>query len=140
MIEVGIWEVLAGVLATFASGATAWVFSRRQSKVEIEKLQQEVHTMAAQRESEVKSKELEIMDKYREFYNNITDDLGKQLSALKAENETVRSEVNERREITDQMRHEIRSLHVEIAQLRGELKTMKEEFPCVDCPRRSKKK
>ena len=92
--------------------------------------------MAAERTNAVKTAEVQIMERYRELYNNMVDDLGKQLSGLKEDNAEMRKENLHRREMTDNMRREIQSLHVEIAELRKELTSMKEEFPCVDCPRR----
>lgn len=135
-MEIGIWAVAGGVLTTFATAATTWVFSRRQSAVEIDKLMQEVATMAAQRDSEVKSAEVLIMERYRELYNQMVDDLGKQLTLVKAENEATRKEVNERRDISDNMRRELDTLHRELSEVRKELAQMKNDFPCDTCPRR----
>ena len=92
--------------------------------------------MEAQRESDVKSAEVEIMERYRQLYNAMVEDLGKQLTDLKAENEAVRKEVNERRDISDNMRRELDTLHRELSEVRTELAKMKTDFPCSDCPRR----
>jgi uncharacterized protein involved in exopolysaccharide biosynthesis len=139
-MEIGLWGMIGGVATTFATAATTWVFSRRQSQVEIDKLRQEVQTMEAQRESEVKTAEVEIMERHRQLYNSIVDDLGRQLTDLKTENAAVRKEVNERRDITDNMRRELDTVHRELSQVRQELTQMKIDFPCADCPRRVAKK
>jgi chromosome segregation ATPase len=138
-MEIGFWGMFGGVVTTFATAATAAFFTRRQSKVEIEKLQQEVATMAAQRDSEVQNAQVEIMQKYRELYNAMVEDLGRQLTDLKAENQLVRTEVNERRDITDNMRRELDTVHRELSQVRQELAQMKKDFPCAECPRRTRK-
>jgi chromosome segregation ATPase len=139
-MEVGIWGMVGGVVTTFATAATTWAFSRKQSKVEIDKLRQEVETMEAKRESDVKTAEIEIMERYRELYNAMVEDLGKQLSQIKVENELIRKENVERRDLSDSMRREIQSLHIEIDGLRKELTQLKSDFPCADCPRRVKTK
>jgi len=135
-MEVGIWGLIGTVVTTFTTAGATWIFTRRQNKVEIDKLRQEVQTMEAQRESDVKSAEVEIMERYRQLYNAMVEDLGKQLTDLKAENEAVRKEVNERRDISDNMRRELDTLHRELSEVRTELAKMKTDFPCSDCPRR----
>ena len=96
--------------------------------------------MEAKRESDVKTAEIEIMERYRELYNAMVEDLGKQLSQIKVENELIRKENVERRDLSDSMRREIQSLHIEIDGLRKELTQLKSDFPCADCPRRVKTK
>lgn len=136
-MEVGFLGVIGSAVATFAAAGTTWVFSRRQARVELGKLEQEIETMKAQRSSEVKSAEVEIMEKYRELYTAMLSDVSGQLNDLKIENTEIRKENIERRDISDKMRREIQTLHIELEQLRSELKQMKTDFPCVDCPRRS---
>lgn len=136
-MEVGIWGMIGGVATTFATAATTWVFSRRQSSVEISKLQQEVETMRAQRENDVKTSELEIVERHAKLYNALVDDLGRQLLDLKKENATIREENAERLRVSDETRREISLLHHELAQVRAELNQMKIDFPCESCPRRS---
>jgi len=151
-MEVGILGLAGGVLTTFATAATTWFFSRRQAKVELAKLEQEIETMRTQRTADVKSAEVEIMEKYRELYNNLVEDLGKQLHLLKQENTDIRKEVADRRELTDKMIQEMRNVETEAitlrkeivelrndnVQLRAEMAQLKSDFPCVDCPRRSR--
>lgn len=136
-MEVGVLGLAGGAATTFITAWTTWFFSRRQARVELAKLEQEIETMKAQRSSEVKSAEVEIMEKYRELYAKMLDDVGQQLNDLKTENHEIRKENTERRDISDGMRREIQTLHIELESLRAELKQMKTEFPCVDCPRRS---
>jgi predicted nucleic acid-binding Zn-ribbon protein len=150
-MEIGIWGVLGGVITTFATAATAAFFTRRQSKVEIEKLEQEVATMAAQRDSEQKSADFEMVERFNRFQAGLMDSLKKEITDLRSEYDKSRQENLERREYADKLRIEVDQLHRtieynkkqsdrEIALLRKELKTMKDEFPCVDCPRRLARK
>lgn len=136
-MEVGVWGMAGGVVATFATAATTWVFSRKQSRVERGKLEQEIATMKAERESEMKSAEVQIMEQYRELYTKMLSDVGAQLEHLKKENSDIRKENTERRDISDNMRREIQALHIELEVLRAELKQIKNTYPCTDCPRRS---
>ena len=136
-MEVGILGLAGGAATTFITAWTTWFFSRRQARVEQAKLEQEIETMKAQRSSEVKSAEVEIMEKYRELYTAMLSDVSGQLNDLKVENNEIRKENIERRDISDKMRREIQTLHIELEQLRAELKQMKTDFPCADCPRRS---
>jgi len=132
-----LFNALGAVIAAGGSGAVAWFFSRKQSAVEIDKLRQEVKTMEALRDSDVKTAEVEIMEKYRELYNNLVEDLGKQLNLLKQENTDIRKEVADRRELTDKMAREMRNVESEVIELRAEMAQLKSDFPCADCPRRS---
>jgi DNA repair exonuclease SbcCD ATPase subunit len=135
-MEVGVWGMAGSVVATFATAATTWVFSRKQSRVELGKLEQEIATMKAERESEMKSAEVQIMEQYRELYTKMLSDVGAQLEHLKKENSDIRKENTERRDISDNMRREIQALHIELEVLRAELKQIKNTYPCTDCPRR----
>jgi chromosome segregation ATPase len=144
-MEVGILGLAGGVLTTFATAATTWVFSRRQARVELAKLEQEIETMRTQRTADVKSAEVEIMEKYREMYTKMLDDVSEQLTHLKADNEAIRKENTERRDYNEEVRRELRSVHVELedtrkqlAQVLAELESMKQTYPCADCPRRSR--
>lgn len=140
-------DVVGSAALTFVSGATAWWFTRRQSKLELDKKEQELETVKALRESEVKGKELEIFERFNEIQKNIVNDLAAQLDGMKAEAKELRAEVQDRRKYADETRQEIQSLYRtidvnkkdserEIRKLRGELEKMKIEFPCADCPRR----
>jgi chromosome segregation ATPase len=133
-----ILQAAGAVIISAGTGAVTWFFSRKQSAAEVAKLEQEIKTMQASRESEVQSTKIEIMEKYRDLYNNIVEDLGKQLEGLKHENETIRKEVAERRELTDKMVREMRNVESEVLELRAEMAKLKSDFPCVDCPRRSR--
>jgi septal ring factor EnvC (AmiA/AmiB activator) len=143
VMEVGILGLAGGVVATFATAATTWLFSRRQAQVETEKLQQEIETMRTQRKADVKSAEVEIMEKYREMYTKMLDDVSEQLTHLKADNEAIRKENIERRDYNEEVRRELKSVHVELEDTRkqlanvlAELESMKQTYPCSDCPRR----
>ena len=136
-------NAVGAVIAAAGTGAVTWFFSRKQSAAEVAKLGQEIKTMQASRESEVQSTKIEIMEKYRDLYNNIVEDLGKQLEGLKHENETIRKEVAERRDLTDKMVREMRNVEAEVLQLRNEglklraeMAQLKSDFPCAECPRR----
>ena len=135
-MEVGVWGMAGSVVATFATAATTWVFSRKQSRVELGKLEQEIATMKAERESDMKSAEVQIMEQYRELYTKMLSDVGAQLEHLKKENSDIRKENTERRDISDNMRREIQALHIELEVLRSELTQIKNTYPCTDCPRR----
>jgi chromosome segregation ATPase len=136
VMEVGVWGMAGGVVATFATAATTWTFSRRQARVELAKLEQEIATIKAERESDMKSAEVQIMEQYRELYTKMLSDVGVQLDSLKKENSDIRKENHDRRDISDGMRREIQSLHIELEVLRSELKQIKNTYPCTDCPRR----
>lgn len=123
-MEVGLWEIIGGGLATFATAAATWVFSRKQSQAEIGKLQQEIQTIAAERERDMKSSEVEIMERYRQLYNALVEDITRQMDQLKKDNEKYREQ--------------IRKLEKNDNDLRRELNDLKREFPCIDCPRRTK--
>lgn len=135
-MEIGILGLAGGVVTTFATAATTWVFSRRQNKVEIGKLEQEIETMRAQREGEVKSVEVEIMERYRQLYNAMVDDLGKQLTDLKSENADIRRTLTEREKIVDEMARTMRNMENDHQELRKEMAAYKIDFPCAECPRR----
>lgn len=135
-MEIGIIEMIGGAATSVLIAATSWWFTRRQSRVEIEKMVQEVETMKAMRGSDVKTAEMEIVKSYNEIQKQMLEDLGKQLSALKEENVIIRQEVNERRKHNDAMKREMVTLHRDIAELRIELEKMRNEYPCADCPRR----
>jgi septal ring factor EnvC (AmiA/AmiB activator) len=142
-MEVGILGLAGGVVATFATATTTWLFSRRQAMVETEKLQQEIETMRTQRKADVKSAEVEIMEKYREMYTKMLDDVSEQLTHLKADNDQIRKENIERRDYNEEVRRELKSVHVELEDTRkqlanvlSELESMKQTYPCTDCPRR----
>ena len=135
-MEVGVWGMAGSVVATFATAATTWVFSRKQSRVELGKLEQEIATMKSERESDMKSAEVTIMEQYRELYTKMLSDVGVQLENLKKENSDIRKENTERRDISDNIRREIQALHIELEVLRSELTQIKNTYPCTDCPRR----
>lgn len=136
-MEIGVLGLAGGVVATFATAATTWLFSRRQAMVELAKLEQEIATMRAERESDVKSAEVQIMEQYRELYTKMLGDVGAQLEGLKKENSEIRKENHDRRDISDGMRREIQNLHIELEMLRAELELIKNTYPCSDCPRLS---
>ena len=129
-MEVGIWGMVGGVVTTFATAATTWAFSRKQSRVELEKLRQEVETMEAMRASEVKTAEIEIMNKYRDLYNSMIDDLRTRIEQM-IQDAAIQEE-----------RHEmqIKVLQNEVDKLKAEIRALKTEFPCADCPRRKPSK
>jgi hypothetical protein len=136
-------DAVGAVLTAAGSGAVAWFFSRKQSAVEIDKLRQEVKTMEALRDSDVKTAEVEIMEKYRELYTNLVDDLGKQLNILKQENSDIRKALSDRQIIMDEMARSMHNMEAEVKKsredniiLKAEMKQLKNDFPCIDCPRR----
>lgn len=135
-MEIGIYEIVGGVIATFFTALITAFFTRRESKIQIERLQEEVVQMRSQRESNEKSAQVEIMERYTEMYNKMLVDVGQQLDTLKRENGEIRQENVDRRMLSDEMRREIHTLHHELNAVRKELEQMKIDFPCKDCPRR----
>lgn len=146
-MEVGLWDILAGAGATFATAGAAAFFTRRQSKVEIEKLQQEVKSMEVDRESAIKTAEMEIVERFNIFQAGLMESLKKEITDLREDYDKNRKELRERQEYSDKLRIEVDQLHRtidynkkesdrEMTKMRKELNAMKREFPCVDCPRR----
>ena len=150
-MEVGILGLAGGAATTFITAWTTWFFSRKQAKAELGKLEEEIAKMRAERESEMKSAEVEIMEKYRELYTRMLDDVGKQLESMKADNTAIRLENSERREINQKMvlsmtamevesksvKLELERVNAKLEAVTKELHQMKTDFPCADCPRRS---
>lgn len=153
-MDIGLWDILAGSAATFATAGAAAFFTRRQAKIEIEKLrqevkisEQEVKRMEVDRESAIKTAEMEIVERYNKFQAGLMESLKKEITDLREDYDKSRTELRERQEYSDKLRVEIDRLQRtiehnkkeadrEITKLRKELEAVKREFPCADCPRR----
>lgn len=103
--------------------------------------------MEVDRESAIKTAEMEIVERFNIFQAGLMESLKKEITDLREDYDKNRKELRERQEYSDKLRIEVDQLHRtidynkkesdrEMTKMRKELDAMKREFPCVDCPRR----
>lgn len=78
-----IWEIVGYLATAFAGTFFGWLFGRRKEKVELEGAKVQNFDAA--------------LDAYKKMYEDMVDDLKKQIEELKVENNDLKEELSENR-------------------------------------------